>query len=72
MGMNSEAAEGEYVLEKRARRDGYSKAGEDGKFLPSDALKGMPEELNVGFDVYDVSAKMSKSLPVRLWKQIPY
>lgn len=66
MGMNSKAAEGEYVLEKRARRDGYAQAGEDGELLPSDALEGMPEELCVGFDVDDIGAKMSESLPVSL------
>lgn len=64
MGMNSGAEEAEYALETKGRRDGYKKVDENGEYLPSNAFKGMPEELRVGFDVEDITTKMRESLPV--------
>ncbi len=66
IGMNS-AEERNYVIEQRARRDGYEQPGEDGKYLPPDALKGLPEEMFVGFDVEDIVARVAKSLPVSVY-----
>lgn len=63
IGMNS-AEESNYVIEKRARRDGYEQPGEDGQYLPPDALKGLPKEIFVGFDVEDIVARVANSLPV--------
>ena len=54
-----------YFFEKRARRGKYEHAGEDGKLLSRDALKGLPDVLFVEFDVENVVARVAESLPVR-------
>ncbi|KAL8646241.1 MAG: hypothetical protein Q9210_006246 [Variospora velana] len=52
-----------YFLEKRARREKYEHPGDDGEYLPRDALKGQPEKLLVGFDVDNIAATVRQSLP---------
>lgn len=62
MGMHPD--DEDFFLEKRARRGKYELPGDDGKFLNRDALKGLPERLDVGFDVEDIAAKVQICLPV--------
>ncbi|KAL8820819.1 MAG: hypothetical protein Q9223_001043 [Gallowayella weberi] len=52
-----------WFFEKRARREKYELPGDDGKFLPKEALKGQPERLSVGFDVDDIATRVRRSIP---------
>ena len=54
-----------YFFEKRARRGKYEHAGEDGRMLSRDALKGLPDRLFVELDVENIVARVVKSMPVR-------
>lgn len=52
-----------YFFEKRARRGKYEHAGEDGRLLSRDALKGQPDRLFVELDVESIVARVVKSMP---------
>ena len=54
-----------YFVEKRARRGKYEHAGEDGRVLSRDALKGLPDRLFVELDVENIVARVVESMPVR-------
>lgn len=54
-----------YFFEKQARRGKYERAGEDGKLLSRDALKGEPDRLFVELDIEGVVARVANSMPVR-------
>ena len=54
-----------YSFEKRARRGKYEHAGEDGRLLSRDALKGLPERLLVELNVENIVARVVTSMPVR-------
>ncbi|KAL8677682.1 MAG: hypothetical protein Q9224_007170, partial [Gallowayella concinna] len=51
-----------WFFEKRARREKYTLAGDDGKLLPKEALKGQPESLYVDFDIEDVATRVRRTI----------
>ncbi|KAE8440389.1 hypothetical protein EG329_008176 [Mollisiaceae sp. DMI_Dod_QoI] len=68
MGMRGKATRA-FSLEKQARRDVYTRPGDDGKYLPAgDADKGgiwegVPKVLRSGFDVDAAKARVAAVLP---------
>jgi hypothetical protein len=56
----------EFCLETRARRDGYEKPGEDGKYIDPDHFKDtdLPPVLSTGFDVEAAFEKVHAKFPV--------
>lgn len=63
-------AESHWLIEKRARRDGYKWVGDDGKQIPTEnggsggMFEGIPEILTPMYDVEGIGKALNKRHPV--------